>query len=172
MAVLLPMLLPLVAAADVLAAVATCCCLCGVQLLSSACEQHFPCQATFLREPAVLCVAGMPGLDEVSVAGSTCSIAMERCHVAARKLAHTESWRTRLDPSEQLDRAQTEALLRETAAAAAEVGRAETWLAMERADTRAIWGGASTKGGEPSGHDAAAMGTLQEMMHLGTAAGE
>ena len=106
------------------------------------------------------------------MAGSTCSIAMERCHVAARKLAQLESWCTRLGPIEQLDRAQTEALLRETAAAAAEVGRAETWLAMERADTRAIWGGASTKGGEPSGHDAAAMATLQEMMHLGTAAGD
>ena len=81
-------------------------------------------------------------------------------------------WCTRLDPIEQLDRARTEALLRETAAAAAEVGRAETWLAMERADTRAIWGGFSTKGGEPSGHDAAAMATLQEMLHLGTTTGD
>ena len=66
-------------------------------------------------------------------------IAQERCPDAALKLARIESWCFHMDPREEFNCLQTESLLRETAAVAARVGRAETWAAMEQADRRIIW---------------------------------
>ena len=74
---------------------------------------------------------------------------MNSCPSAATKLKQIEAWCQRLDPAEQLNREQTEWLLRETAAAAATVAAAETWLVMQRMDAaRAANRGQASTGGD------------------------
>ena len=74
---------------------------------------------------------------------------MNSCNSSATKLKQIEDWLSRLDPAEQLNREQTEWLLREAASAAATVGAAETWMVMHCMDAaRATNRGLASTGGE------------------------